>query len=58
MAGRLALNGTVLAGTALAKNQAEWDALRDDPGQLLAVLGKIGVPIDGSGPGPEEKGKI
>lgn len=42
--GRLELNGTVLAGTALVKNQAEWDALRGDPAQLLAVLGTIGVP--------------
>ncbi|KAL8369956.1 hypothetical protein RB595_000353 [Gaeumannomyces hyphopodioides] len=39
--GRLALNGTVLAGTALVKSQAEWDALRADPGQLLRVLAKI-----------------
>lgn len=43
-AGFVALNGTVLAGTALVKNQAEWDALREQPEQLLAVLGQIGVP--------------
>lgn len=42
--GKLALNGTVLAGTALVKNEAEWDALRNDPAQLLAILGRIGVP--------------
>lgn len=41
--GRLALNGTVLAGTALVKSQQEWDALRRDPGQLWDVMGKIGV---------------
>lgn len=40
--GRLALNGTVLAGTALVKSEVEWDALRADPGQLWGVLGKIG----------------
>lgn len=40
--GRLALNGTVLAGTALVKSEAEWDALRADPDQLEGVLGKIG----------------
>lgn len=40
--GRLALNGTVLAGTALVKSEAEWDALRADPGQLRDILGKIG----------------
>lgn len=40
--GRLALNGTVLAGTALVKSEAEWDALRADPDQLRDILGKIG----------------
>ncbi|UNI13865.1 ATP adenylyltransferase [Purpureocillium takamizusanense] len=45
--GRLALNGTVLAGTALVKTQAEWDALREDPGQLASVLERIGVPRRG-----------
>ncbi|CAJ2506261.1 Uu.00g003910.m01.CDS01 [Anthostomella pinea] len=43
-AGSVALNGTVLAGTALVKNQAEWDALRENPDMLLSVLRKIGVP--------------
>ncbi|KAH6624121.1 histidine triad-like protein [Chaetomium sp. MPI-SDFR-AT-0129] len=42
--GRLALNGTVLAGTALVKTQEEWDALRAEPEQLGGVLGSIGVP--------------
>lgn len=42
--GRLALNGTVLAGTALVKSQEEWDALGGDGNQLWEVLGKIGVP--------------
>ncbi|OLN87427.1 Diadenosine 5',5'''-P1,P4-tetraphosphate phosphorylase 2-like protein 2 [Colletotrichum chlorophyti] len=47
-AGKLALNGTVLAGTALVKNEAEWDALRSskDSVQLLEILSKIGVPKD------------
>lgn len=44
--GRLALNGTVLAGTALVKSQQEWDALRGDDGkQLWEILGKIGLPF-------------
>ncbi|KAK1486775.1 inositol phospholipid synthesis protein Scs3p [Colletotrichum tamarilloi] len=51
--GNLALNGTVLAGTALVKNEAEWDALRSggdgDGVQLLEVLSKIGVPKDSGG---------
>ncbi|KAK3295360.1 inositol phospholipid synthesis and fat-storage-inducing TM-domain-containing protein [Chaetomium fimeti] len=42
--GKLALNGTVLAGTALVKTQAEWDALRGEPEQLVEILGRIGVP--------------
>ncbi|KAL2156620.1 hypothetical protein VTH82DRAFT_1365 [Thermothelomyces myriococcoides] len=42
--GRLALNGTVLAGTALVKTQAEWDVLRAEPEQLVEILGRIGVP--------------
>ncbi|KAL7822065.1 hypothetical protein V8C26DRAFT_389828 [Trichoderma gracile] len=42
--GFLALNGTVLAGTALVKSEAEWEALKKSPGQLLTVLKSIGVP--------------
>lgn len=41
--GKLALNGTVLAGTALVKSEAEWNALREDPEQLWRILGRIGV---------------
>lgn len=41
--GELALNGTVLAGTALVRNEAEWDALRGDPSQLWSILGRIGL---------------
>jgi ATP adenylyltransferase len=42
--GKLAVNGTVLAGTALVKSQEEWDALRAEPEQVLEILGRIGVP--------------
>lgn len=45
--GRLALNGTVLAGTALVKTQEEWDALRAEPEQLGRVLGGIGIGVSG-----------
>ncbi|PSR80904.1 HIT-like domain-containing protein [Coniella lustricola] len=41
--GKLSLNGTVLAGTALVKSEAEWNALREDPEQLWRILGRIGV---------------
>ncbi|KAI3343567.1 HIT-like domain-containing protein [Ustulina deusta] len=42
--GNVSLNGTVLAGTALVKNQVEWDALRTTSMMLPGVLGGIGVP--------------
>ncbi|KAI1121569.1 HIT-like domain-containing protein [Nemania abortiva] len=42
--GNVALNGTVLAGTALVKNKAEWDALRTNSTSLANVLEGIGVP--------------
>ncbi|EPE10804.1 ap4a phosphorylase ii [Ophiostoma piceae UAMH 11346] len=48
--GFVSLNGTVLAGTALVKNEAEWDALRHDSAHLLRVLEKIGVSTRGSPP--------
>ncbi|KAK1833564.1 bifunctional AP-4-A phosphorylase/ADP sulfurylase [Podospora conica] len=41
--GKLALNGTVLAGTGLVKSREEWEALRADPGQVEGVLRRIGV---------------
>ncbi|KAI0199631.1 HIT-like domain-containing protein [Astrocystis sublimbata] len=41
--GTVALNGTVLAGTALVKNKSEWDALRTNDTMLPRVLGTIGV---------------
>ncbi|KZL84819.1 atp adenylyltransferase [Colletotrichum incanum] len=48
LVGKLCLNGTVLAGTALVKNEAEWNALKakNDSIQLLEVLSKIGIPAD------------
>ncbi|KAI0476864.1 HIT-like domain-containing protein [Xylaria cf. heliscus] len=42
--GSVALNGTVLAGTALVKSKPEWDALRTTSTILSDVLGRIGVP--------------
>lgn len=42
--GMLSLNGTMLAGTALVKTQAEWDALRHEPHSLVNVLRGVGVP--------------
>ncbi|KAG5970583.1 hypothetical protein E4U55_001575, partial [Claviceps digitariae] len=42
--GRLALNGTVLAGTALVKSEGEWEALRRRPRGLVDVLRGIGIP--------------
>ncbi|OTA90661.1 hypothetical protein M434DRAFT_397830 [Hypoxylon sp. CO27-5] len=42
--GEVSLNGTVLAGTALVKNEAEWNALREEPDMLLDILKGIGLP--------------
>ncbi|KAG6087914.1 hypothetical protein E4U15_007079 [Claviceps sp. LM218 group G6] len=42
--GRLSLNGTLLAGTALVKNAVEWDTLRGQPSVLVDVLRRIGIP--------------
>ncbi|RYC62646.1 hypothetical protein CHU98_g3555 [Xylaria longipes] len=41
--GKVAFNGTVLAGTALVKSKLEWDALRMTNTILSDVLGRIGV---------------
>ncbi|KAF7518998.1 hypothetical protein G7054_g13244 [Neopestalotiopsis clavispora] len=47
--GQVALNGTLLAGTALVKTQALFDAIRQDPVLLFSVLENIGVrPRDGT----------
>jgi ATP adenylyltransferase len=43
VAGTLSLNGTVLAGTALVKNEAEWEALKKDANALSQVLTRIGL---------------
>jgi ATP adenylyltransferase len=42
--GKLALNGTVLAGTALVKSEGEWDALRENEAKLAGLLEAIGIP--------------
>lgn len=42
--GKLSLNGTMLAGTALVKSEAEWDALRGNPKGLTTVLKSVGLP--------------
>ncbi|CAH0052631.1 unnamed protein product [Clonostachys solani] len=46
--GSVALNGTVLAGTALVKNEVEWEALVKDAKGLHVVLKAIGIPQEGS----------
>ncbi|GAB0135789.1 hypothetical protein EsDP_00004114 [Epichloe bromicola] len=46
--GTLALNGTLLAGTALVKNEQEWDALRKNSGALVDVLKRIGLRREGT----------
>ena len=41
--GAVEVNGTVLAGTALVKGQAEWEGMRREA-EMKRVLGLIGVP--------------
>jgi sulfate adenylyltransferase (ADP) / ATP adenylyltransferase len=41
--GPVALNGTLLGGTLLVKNEEEWDAIRDDKAKLEYILQKIGI---------------
>lgn len=43
-AGFLSLNGTVLAGTALVKSEAEWQALKARPDLLASIVQGIGLP--------------
>lgn len=50
--GKMELNGTVLAGTALVKSKAEWDAVRRNPELLQDVLSKIGIPTRATGDTP------
>ncbi|KAH8595642.1 HIT-like domain-containing protein [Bisporella sp. PMI_857] len=44
--GFVALNGTILGGTLLVKNESEWNALRGDKSKLQHVLGCIGIRHD------------
>lgn len=43
--GDVALNGTVLAGTLMVKQEVEWELLKTDPEQLESLLDAIGIPI-------------
>jgi ATP adenylyltransferase len=45
--GPIGLNGTVLAGTVLVKNEIEWNALKNDPLQLSRLFEAIGIPSPG-----------
>lgn len=42
--GFVALNGTLLAGSMMVKNQEAWNFLRSRPGILDDILGTIGIP--------------
>jgi sulfate adenylyltransferase (ADP) / ATP adenylyltransferase len=46
--GSVSVNGTVLAGTLMVKDQVEWDSFRQDSNLLSDVLSKIGFPIEHS----------
>ncbi|KAG9257135.1 HIT-like domain-containing protein [Emericellopsis atlantica] len=55
--GNLALNGTLLAGTALVKSELEWEALRKDAAGLVNALRGIGLPHSDSIDAEEEQEK-
>jgi len=42
--GPVSLNGTILGGTLLVKNEEEWNALRNDESKLKDILSIIGIP--------------
>ena len=42
--GEVALNGTMLAGTLMVKNEGDWNLLHQHPGLLDGLLRSIGVP--------------
>jgi ATP adenylyltransferase len=50
--GPIALNGTVLAGTLLVKDESEWKSLRRNESQLTKILDAIGF---SSSPAANEK---
>jgi len=42
----IALNGTVLGGTLMVKNEELWHLVQKDQKRLDAVLREIGIPVD------------
>ena len=45
--GEVAINGTILAGTLMVKDEGEWEILKRDPELLSRVLITIGIPSGG-----------
>ena len=46
--GPVALNGTILAGTLMVKEEEDWDELRQDAGKLSDLLKIVGIPPQNS----------
>lgn len=42
-AGKIALNGTILAGTLMVKQESEWEELRNEPQKIELLLADVGV---------------
>lgn len=42
----VALNGTLLAGTMMVKNEELWHVLQNQPEKLAEVFHAIGLPVD------------
>lgn len=45
-AGKVSLNGTILAGTLMVKQETEWDDLRNKPDKINSLLAAVGIPKD------------
>lgn len=55
--GKVSVNGTVLAGTIMVREEAQWEALKGEMGEglLRKVLEDVGVPQRHGMTGDEEK---
>ncbi len=52
--GEVAINGTILAGTLMVKDEGEWENLKHDSDLLSLLLSTIGIPVKGTSGGHHE----
>ncbi|KAF2232945.1 bis-tetraphosphatase [Viridothelium virens] len=48
--GSVALNGTLLAGTLMVKNEEEWELLKSNKSKFDEILGAVGIPSNARDP--------